>query len=56
MAFKFQTNDDVKFIHDEALLKKAEALRSSIKREEIKPLRVVELTEDSSKLNGWGVI
>lgn len=56
MTFKFQTNDDVKFIHDEVLLKKAEALRPSMKREEIKPWRVVELTEDSAKLNGWGVI
>lgn len=55
MAFKFQINDDVKFIHDEGLLEKAEACSPSMKREEIKPQRIVELVEDSSKLNGWGV-
>lgn len=54
MAFKFQTNDDVKFIHNEALLKKADAFRPVIRKEEIKPQRIVELKEDSSKLNGWG--
>ena len=55
MAFKFQINDDVKFIHDEALLEKAESFIPSMKREEIKPQRIVELVKDASKLNGWSV-
>ncbi len=56
MAFKFQINDDVKFIHDEILLEKAENLRPVMKREEVKPLRIVELVKDDTKLNGCGVV
>lgn len=56
MAFKFQINDDVKFIHDETLLEKAENLRPVMKREEVKPLRIVELVKDDTKLNGCGVV
>lgn len=55
MAFKFQINDDVAFIHEEAFLEKAESFRPSMKREDVKPLRLVELTEDPSALNGCGV-
>jgi len=56
MAFKFQINDDVKFIHDETLLEKAENLRPVMKREEVKPLRIIELVKDDTKLNGCGVV
>lgn len=55
MAFKFQINDDVKFIHDESLLEKADSFRPSIIREDVRPQRLVELTEDPSCLNGWDV-
>lgn len=56
MAFKFQINDDVKFIHDEKLLKKAEELRPVIYKEEVEAERIVELAEDETKLNGYGVM
>lgn len=55
MAFKFQINDDVRFIHDEELLKKAESFRPSIRKEEVRPQRIVDLVEDETKLNGIGV-
>ena len=55
MAFKFQINDDVKFIHDENLLEKAEACRPVIEHKEVKPQRIVDLVREADKLNGWGV-
>jgi alpha-L-rhamnosidase len=56
MAFTFQINDDIKFNHDEQLLAKAEANRPILKKEVIKPTRIVEVVEDESKLNGISVI
>lgn len=56
MAFTFQINDDINFIHDEVLLQKAEENRPEIKKQDIFPTRIVELVKDSSKLNGYGVI
>ena len=55
MAFKFQINDDVTFIHNESMLEKADSCRPSMKREDIRPQRLVELAEDPSCLNGYGV-
>lgn len=55
MAFTFQINDGIKFLHDEKFLKKAEENRPEIKKQEISPVRMVELVKDSSKLNGYGV-
>lgn len=55
MAFTFQINNNVKFKHDEALLKKAEAFKPEIKKKEIRPTRIVEVIEDPLKLNGAGV-
>lgn len=55
MAFTFQINNNLKFKHDEALLEKAEKFKPEIKKQEVKPVRIVELIEDQSKLNGVGV-
>jgi len=55
MAFTFQINNDLKFNHDEMLLKKAEEYRPEIRTEEVVPTRIVEITEDSTKLEGIGV-
>lgn len=55
MAFTFQINRDVKFNHNETLLKKAEENRPEIFKTKAVPRRIVELTKDGTKLNGWGV-
>ena len=52
MAFTFQINTDVEFIHDENLLKKAEENRPEIRTEEIAPVRIAEIVPDSTRLNG----
>lgn len=52
MAFTFQINTDVEFIHDEYLLKKAEENRPEIRTEEITPVRIAEIVPDSTRLNG----
>ena len=52
MAFTFQINSDLKFRHDEALLAKSEQCRPVIRKQEVTPVRIVELMEDPSKLNG----
>ena len=53
MAFTFQINDDIRFIHDEALLKKAEENRPTIHSQKVHPVRLVKLVEDDTKLNGY---
>lgn len=55
MAFTFQINNDVKFIHDEALLSMAEVNHPQIIHQTILPTRIVDITEDSTKLNGYWV-
>lgn len=55
MAFKFQINSDVKFIHDEALLSMAEVNHPQIKNQTILAARIVDVVEDHTKLNGFGV-
>lgn len=55
MAFKFQINSDVKFKHEEHLLKKAEENIPKIKYKEEYPVNIVELEEDSEKLMGFGM-
>ena len=55
MAFTFQINRDVKFNHNEALLKKAEENRPEIFKTKAVPKRIAELVKDETKLNGWGV-
>ena len=42
MAFTFQINSDVEFIHDEKLLRKAEENRPEIRKEKVLPSRIVE--------------
>ena len=51
MAFTFQVNTDIKFNHDERLLGESESCRPEIHHTVIKPLRLVELTHDVTKLN-----
>lgn len=53
MAFTFQINSDVKFLHDEALLKKAEALKPKFFHTEVRPVGMVELSRSSTSLGGW---
>ncbi|MBS6117562.1 MAG: cellobiose phosphorylase [Clostridiales bacterium] len=55
MAFTFQINRDVKFNHNEALLKKAEENHPEIFKTKAAPKRIVEIIPDETKLNGWGV-
>lgn len=45
MAFKFQINSDVKFIHDEALLSMAEVNHPQIKNQTILAARIVDVVE-----------
>lgn len=52
MAFTFQINTDVEFIHDENLLKKAEENRPVIQKGTAIPTRIAELIRDDSSLNG----
>lgn len=52
MAFTFQINNDVSFIHDEELLCKAEANKPELEMRVVYPVRISELTEDKTKLNG----
>lgn len=54
MAFTFQIHSDVKFIHNEALLKKAEENRPVIQKGTAVPVRIAEIVPDASCLNGAG--
>ncbi|ETA73264.1 family 78 glycoside hydrolase catalytic domain [Ligilactobacillus equi] len=54
MAFTFQINDDIKFTRNEVFLKKAEALKPTINTMRVKPISIIELTNDNGKLNGIG--
>lgn len=54
MAFTFQINNDLKFNHDEVLLSKSEQNRPKIFHEEKREYQLIELIEDSSKLDGVG--
>lgn len=55
MGFSFQINNELKFIHDEVLLAKAEKYRPAIRKKECRSFRIVELTEDDTKLGGCWV-
>lgn len=55
MAFTFQINTDVTFIHDETLLKKAEENRPVIQKGTAVPVRIAEIVPDASRLNGVSV-
>lgn len=55
MAFTFQINTDVEFIHDEKLLKKAEENRPVIHTGKVGPSRIVEIIRDDERLNGISV-
>lgn len=55
MAFTFQINDDVKFIHNEDLLSKAEWNIPDLEMKIVYPTRIVETVEDKTKLNGVSV-
>lgn len=55
MAFTFQINTDVEFIHDETLLKKAEENKPIIQKGTAVPVRLAELVPDASCLNGISV-
>ena len=55
MAFTFQINNDLQFIHDEALLSMAEVNHPQIKKQTVLPKAVVDVVEDHTKLNGYSV-
>lgn len=55
MAFTFQINNDINFIHDESLLGKAEANRPDMETKIVYPSRIVEVVDDRTKLNGVSV-
>lgn len=52
MAFTFQLNTDVEFIHDENLLRKAEENRPVIQKGTATPSRIVDIIRDDNRLNG----
>lgn len=52
MAFTFQINSDVKFIHDKNLLKKAEENKPVIHKGTAVPIRIAEIIPDATQLNG----
>ena len=52
MAFTFQINTDVEFIHDENLLRKAEENRPVIQKGTATPSRIVDIIRDDNRLNG----
>ncbi len=54
MAFTFQINNDLKFNHDEKLLKKSEQNRPEIVYEKKSNFNLVKLVKDESKLEGVG--
>lgn len=53
MAFTFQINSDIEFKHDKVLLEKAEKYRPKINKKSVYPEKIVDICEDSSKLNGY---
>ena len=55
MAFTFQINSGVQFIHDEAMLSMAEVNHPQIKKQTVFPTAIVDLVKDDTKLNGHGV-
>lgn len=55
MAFTFQINSGVQFIHDEAMLSMAEVNHPQIKKQTVFPIAIVDLVKDDTKLNGYGV-
>lgn len=55
MAFTFQINSGVQFIHDEAMLSMAEVNHPQIKKQTVFPTAIVDLVKDDTKLNGYGV-
>lgn len=56
MAFKFQINTDVKFNHNEALLKKAEENTPKLKHETVKPVKIVDIVADKNAINGFKAV
>ena len=52
MAFTFQINTDVEFIHDENLLRKAEENRPVIQKGTATPSRIVDIIRDDNRRNG----
>lgn len=54
MAFTFQINSDLKFIHDEHFLRQARGCTPIPIRSKAYPTRLVELTQDATKLGGVG--
>lgn len=55
MVFKFQINKDVEFNHDDDLLTKADQYRPKLLTNKISAKRLVELTDDPSKLENTGI-
>ena len=55
MSFTYQINGGVKFNIDPSLLQKAESFKPELICKEIKPARLVELTDEPDKLGGVGV-
>ena len=56
MAFTFQINNDLQFIHDEALLSMAEVNHPQIKRQTVLPTAIVDLVEDDRFADGCAAV
>ena len=55
MAFTFQINNDLKFNHDEVLLNKSEMNRPQIHSKKINDVKMIEIVDDDTKLDGCGI-
>lgn len=56
MAFKFQINNDVKFNHNEELLKKAEDNTPKLKHEKVSAKKIVDIVADKDAMNGFKAV
>lgn len=55
MAFTFQINNDLQFHHDRELLTKSDMNRPKIHFRKYNDVRIVEVVEDETRLDGYGI-
>lgn len=55
MAFTFQINNNLKFKHDEKLLAIAQQCYPKLNYQKVKPVQIVDIVDDSTKLDGYGI-
>ena len=55
MAFTFQMNHSIKFVHDDEITKERQLLTPPLINKEKKLVRLGELTKDITKFEGWTI-